>query len=91
LLAGTLTLPGGPTMGYRVLGGRAAYDPATGPVARYLKAWQTFHIPFATAKELGIPDESTASEQTQMPYVMASGAWSAHVMIEHPTAAASKP
>jgi len=93
LLTGTLTLPGRPTMGYRVLGGRAAYDPATGPVATYMKTWQTLQIPFATAKELRIPDESTVAEpqQIQMPYVMGSGAWSAHVMIEHPAPPASKP
>jgi hypothetical protein len=64
----------------------------TGAVTSYMESWQSLHVPFATAKDLGLPDESTVSDaqRTQMPYVMLSGTWWAHVMIEHPKASTSK-
>ena len=90
--AGTLTFPNHPTAGYRVLGGPPAYNPMTGAVAAYMESWQLLHVPFATAKDLGLPDESDVSDarKAQMPYVMLSGSWAAHVMIEHPKASTSK-
>ena len=90
--AGTLMLPAHPTAGYRVLGGPDEYNPATGAVTSRMEIWQSLHVPFATAKEMGLPDESTVTDaqRTQTPYVMASGTWWAHVMLEHPMPAASK-
>ena len=90
--AGTLKVPTHPAAGYRVLGGRDAYDPATGIATPQLDVWQSIHVPFATAKQLGFPDESTVSDTqvTEVPFVMASGTGWAHVMIKHP-APASKP
>ena len=84
--AGTLTLPAHPAAGYRVLGPQDAYVPATGAVTAQMNRWQSLHVPFATAVSMGLPDESTVSDlqRTQMPYVMASGTWWSHVMIEHP-------
>ena len=84
--AGTLTLPAHPAAGYRVLGRPDSYDPATGAVTAPMERWQSLHVPFTTAASMGLPDESTVSElqRTRTPYVMASGTWWSHVMIEHP-------
>jgi hypothetical protein len=83
--AGTLAWPPRPTAGYRVLGPRSAYDPETHRASPSLYRWQSLHVPFATAAEMGLPDESTLSndEKRRTPYVMASGTWWSHVMIEH--------
>jgi tetratricopeptide (TPR) repeat protein len=83
--AGTLTLPANPTAGYRVLGPVGAYNSATGVATARLDRWQSLHIPFATAQAMGLPDESTIStaDRGHVPYVMASGTWWSHVMIEH--------
>jgi hypothetical protein len=42
-------------------------------------------MPFRTATEIGLPNESELSEarQATMPFVMASGTWWSHVMIMH--------
>ena len=84
--AGTLKVPARPAVGYRVLGGRDAYDPATGIATPQLDIWQSIHVPFATAEQLGFPDESTVSDsqRREIPFVMASGTGWAHVMINHP-------
>lgn len=84
--AGTLTLPASPVAGYRVLGPLGSYDLATGVATAKLIRWQSLHIPFATASAIGLLDQSTISEgqRTRMPYVMRSGTWWSHVMIEHP-------
>jgi hypothetical protein len=91
--AGTLKVPTHPAAGYRVLGGRDAYDPATGVATPRLDIWQSIHVPFATAKQLGFPDESTVSKAQgrEIPYVMASGTGWAHVMIYHALPPASNP
>lgn len=46
---------------------------------------QSIHMPFRTAQELGLPNESELpnGRRAMMPFVMASGTWSAHVMIVH--------
>jgi hypothetical protein len=77
--AGSIQLPGHATAGYRMLGPIAAYDPATNTVTSEIRRWQSLHLPFQTAAELTLPTES----KRDMPYVMASGTWWAHVMIEH--------
>jgi hypothetical protein len=83
--AGKLVLPARPSAGYRVLGPKDAYNPVTRRASPSLARWQSLHVPFATAAEMGLPDESAVSEadRRRMPYVMASGTWWAHVMIEH--------
>ena len=60
----------------------ARSTPTTGRLAR----WQSLHVPFATARAMGLPEESEISDAMRplMPYVMASGTWWSHVMIEHP-------
>ena len=69
----------------------AAWE-ATGVATPRMDIWQSIHVPFATAKQLGFPDESTVSDTqvTEVPFVMASGTGWAHVMIKHPPPA-SKP
>jgi len=84
--AGNLALPLSPTAGYRVLGPLDSYDPTTGTATPRLASWQSLHVPFATARAMGLPDISIISDAQRrlVPYVMASGTWWAHVMIEHP-------
>jgi hypothetical protein len=83
--AGTLTLPTQPVAAYRALGPEHSYVPATGAVTAEMEIWQSLHVPFATAEAMSLPDESTisAAERGQVPYVVSSGTWWAHVMIGH--------
>jgi hypothetical protein len=69
--AGALALPRSPTLGYRVLDG---------------VVWESVHVPYASAEQLGAVDEHalTEAEQKRVPYAMAAGTWWAHIMIEHP-------
>ena len=84
--AGTLVVPREPAAGYRALGPRDAYDPATGTVTSRMQIWHVRHVPFATAEAIGLPDESTLSiaERARTPYVVASGTWWSHVMVQRP-------
>ena len=83
---GALPPPPRPTAGYRILGSAAAYDPKTGKSTAELSAWQSIHMPFQTAADLGLPDEATLTpgQRDWMPFVMAGGTWWSHVMIKHP-------
>ncbi|MDZ4864223.1 MAG: hypothetical protein SGJ01_12480 [Gemmatimonadota bacterium] len=74
---GTLKLPASPTAGYRILGPIGGYDAVTNTATDAIDRWQSLHIPYATAAELGVSEESVGIE----PYAMASGSWWAHVMI----------
>jgi len=51
-----------------------------------MHCWQSIHFPYRTAAELGLLDESQATEaqKSMLPYVMSSGRYWSHVMIEHP-------
>ena len=84
--AGTLVVPREPAAGYRALGSRDAYDPSTGTVTNRMQIWHVRHVPFATAEAMGLPDESTLSiaERARTPYVVASGTWWSHVMVQRP-------
>ena len=84
--SGALTLPREPTAGYRCLGPIAGYDAQRQSVDSRIECWQSIHFPFRTAVELGLPDEHVIpeSQQRQVPYVMSSGNYWAHVMIRHP-------
>jgi hypothetical protein len=77
--AGSIKLPNHATAGYRMLGPIGAYDAATNQCTGEIRRWQSLHLPFQTAADLTLPTES----KRDMPYVMASGTWWAHVMIEH--------
>lgn len=74
---GALKLPAGPTAGYRMLGPIQGYDAATNTTTDAIDRWQSLHIPYATAADMGVSEESVGIE----PYAMASGTWWAHVMI----------
>jgi hypothetical protein len=89
--AGTLALPKQAASGYRALGPIDAYNPSTGEVTSQMRIWHALHVPFATAEAMGLPDESTVpiAERASTPYVVASGTWWAHVMIERPESHAS--
>ena len=76
---GILHLPDHPTAGYRMLGPIQDFDPETNVAAPCIEKWQSIHFPYRTAEELGLP---TTPEGT-LPYVMSSGSWWSHVMIEH--------
>jgi len=79
--AGKLALPARPAAAYRALGPEKAYNPETGAVATRMVIWQSLHVPFATAEEMGLPDELTLTEdqRARMAYVVSSGTWWSHV------------
>jgi hypothetical protein len=86
IAAGQLTLSNEPTAGFRCLGPAGSYDPATNTLTRDGHCWESLHIPFRTARDVGHPDMSEISEELRrtVPYVMAGGTYWSHVMIEHP-------
>lgn len=84
--AGKIKLPEQPTAGYRCLGPASAYDAASNTTKPPMHCWQSIHFPYRTAAELGLLDESqvTEAQKSMLPYVMSSGRYWSHVMIEHP-------
>jgi len=64
-----------------MLGPMSAYQPATNAVGKEIQSWQSVHFPYKTAAEIGLPEEGQVTGT--MPYVMASGTYWSHVMIEH--------
>lgn len=84
--AGKIKLPEQPTAGYRCLGPASAYDATTNTTKPPMHCWQSIHFPYRTAAELGLLDESqvTEAQKAMLPYVMSSGRYWSHVMIEHP-------
>jgi hypothetical protein len=83
-----LAIPDHPVAGYRMLGPISAYRPANNTVGPEIESWQSLHFPYKTAGEIGLPEEGQASPT--IPYVMASGTFWSHVMIEHKNALAQK-
>jgi hypothetical protein len=82
--AKSLSIPDHPTAGYRMLGPISAYHPSTNTVDSAIESWQSVHFPYKTAVEIGLPEEGQVART--MPYVMASGTFWCHVMIEHEAA-----
>ena len=76
-----LPLPAGPAAGYRMLGPISAYSAATNSVGPEIESWQSIHFPYKTAAEIGLPEEGKVPNT--FPYVMGSGTFWSHVMIEH--------
>jgi hypothetical protein len=87
IAAGQLKLSNEPTAGFRCLGPASSYDAATNSVSGEGRCWESVHFPFRTARDVGFPDMSEVPENVRqaVPYVMASGTYWAHVMIEHPS------
>jgi hypothetical protein len=85
--AGKLKLSNEPTAGFRCLGPASSYDTVTNSVTGEGRCWESVHFPFRTAREVGFPDMSEVPENLRqtVPYVMASGTYWSHVMIEHPS------
>jgi hypothetical protein len=83
-----LSIPDHPIAGYRMLGPISAYRADTNTVGPEIESWQSVHFPYKTAAEIGLPEEGQV--QPTMPYVMASGTFWSHVMIEHENALAQK-
>jgi len=81
IAAKKLSIPEHPTAGYRMLGPIAAYNPATNATGNEIKSWQSIHFPYKTAAEIGLPEEGQVARTH--PYVMSSGTFWSHVMIEH--------
>lgn len=86
--AKTLAIPDHPVAGYRMLGPISAYRAESNTVGPEIESWQSVHFPYKTAAEIGLPEEGQV--QSTMPYVMASGTFWSHVMIEHENASAQK-
>ncbi len=63
--------------GYRMLGPLADYDPVGNAAGDRIDRWQSLHLPYATAEQLGVSE----LEDGIQPYLMSSGTWWAHVMI----------
>ena len=84
--AGSLQINEQPTAGYRCLGPADSFDSSATSVDVRTECWQSIHFPFRTAAEIGLPDESAVPEELRrsVPYVMGSGGYWAHVMIQHP-------
>ena len=80
IAAKTIVLPDHPTAGYRMLGPARAFDATTARASKEIERWESIHIPYRTASELGLPSE----EQGGSLFVMAGGSHWAHVMIMHP-------
>ena len=78
LREGPLAMPEQPTAGYRMLGPIGAYDPAGESWTNAIARWQSVHFPYRLAAEVGLPTEPEGT----MPYVMESGTWWSHVMID---------
>jgi len=76
-----LNLPDHPTAGYRMLGPISAYDQKTNTAGDAIRSWQSIHFPYKTAQEIGLPVQGEVPRT--IPYVMASGTYWSHVMIEH--------
>jgi hypothetical protein len=76
-----LPLPASPAAGYRMLGPISAYSVATNSVGPEIDSWQSIHFPYKTAAEIGLPEEGKVP--STFPYVMNSGTFWLHVMIEH--------
>jgi hypothetical protein len=83
-----LAIPDHPVAGYRMLGPISAYRAETNTVGPEIESWQSVHFPYKTAGEIGLPEEGQVRHT--MPYVMASGTFWSHVMIEHENALAQK-
>ena len=81
IAARKLPIPDHPTAGYRMLGPIAAYNPTTNTTSNEIKSWQSIHFPYKTAAEIGLPEEGQVVRT--LPYVMSSGTFWSHVMIEH--------
>jgi hypothetical protein len=83
---GKLHLSNQPAAGYRCLGPASGYDPSSNTINAQIRCWQSIHFPFRTAREMGFPDmsEVPVDLRATIPYVMSSGKYWAHVMIEHP-------
>jgi hypothetical protein len=87
IAAGKLKLSNEPTAGFRCLGPAGSYDPVANSVTGDGRCWESVHFPFRTAREVGFPDMDEVPENLRktVPYVMASGTYWSHVMIEHPS------
>lgn len=80
IAAKSLVLPDYPTAGYRMLGPARAFDAATAHTSKEIERWESLHVPYRTAAELGLPSE----EQGGALYIMSGGTYWAHVTIMHP-------
>lgn len=76
-----LPLPATPTAGYRMLGPISAYSATTNSTGPEIESWQSIHFPYRTAAQMGLPEEGQVPRS--FPYVMTSGTFWSHVMIEH--------
>ena len=85
--SGKLKLPEHPCAGYRILAPARAYNEATNVLSAEASSWQSIHIPYRTATEMGLMSEDQVDEAARrvIPYVMSSGTFWSHVMIEHPS------
>ena len=80
IAAKAIVLPDRPTAGYRMLGPARAFDATTRRASKEIERWESIHIPYRTAAEMGLPTEEQGGEL----FVMSPGTYWAHVMIMRP-------
>jgi hypothetical protein len=76
---GKFTLPTPVTMGFQMRGPLSGYDPKTNSTTSAIINWQMVIMPHSTGASLGLPTEPKGS----MPWVMDSGTWLSHIMVQH--------
>jgi hypothetical protein len=76
--SGKLKLAPVPTIGFRMAGPVDAFNPAVGTVSPAVHTWQMVIIPYATGASLSLPEKESGG----MPWVMATGTFMAHIMID---------
>ena|ERR1700722_13802326 len=76
--SGKFKLAPAPTIGFRMSGPVDAFNPAAGTVSPAVQTWQMVIIPYATGASLSLPEERSGG----MPWVMGSGTFMAHIMVE---------
>ena len=81
--SGKLKLAPVPTVGFHMAGPVDAFNPAVGTVSPAVHTWQMVIIPYATGASLSLPEKESGG----VPWVMATGTFMAHIMIDpKPTA-----
>jgi hypothetical protein len=76
--SGKLKLAPAPTIGFRMYGPVDAFNPAAGTVSPAVHTWQMVIIPYATGTSLSLPEKESGG----MPWVMSTGTYMAHIMID---------
>jgi hypothetical protein len=84
--SGKLKLGPVPTIGFRMAGPVDSFNPAAGTVSPAVQTWQMVIVPYATGASLSLPEKESGG----MPWVMDSGTFMAHIMIDFKSSASEQ-